>query len=135
MPEQNLIDSKLDEWGIFDAALSPLQRQERYARFEGVDFGLAPKEEEWSSMRRLLLPYEGSIACHQTDVRKIAKPGFKFHLDVPEHVEFMQKPLPYDAPRQAWLDKEVARLVESGVLERAPNCRCASAVVLVDQGQ
>lgn len=62
LPPMGEIKGKLREWGIFDGSLSDLQLRERYCRFEGVEFGVAPLE-HWPQMRRDLLEFEGYLAC------------------------------------------------------------------------
>lgn len=57
MPSQAAMDEELQAWGIFDATSTPLARQERYVRFKGVEFPMAPKA-AWSQLRRDLLEFE-----------------------------------------------------------------------------
>ncbi len=56
------IKGKLREWGIFDPGLCDLKLRERYCRFEGVEFGIAPAE-LWPALRRDLLSFESNLAC------------------------------------------------------------------------
>ena len=43
MPPLSAVREKLQEWGIGGDELSDAEAQHRYARFEGVDFGVAPR--------------------------------------------------------------------------------------------
>ena len=54
LPPAGEIDQTLREWGIFDESLTQEHRYERYVRFEGVSFGVAPLE-EWPRLRQSLL--------------------------------------------------------------------------------
>ncbi len=45
---------KVQEWDIYDSRMSEQHVLERYCRFEGVDFGVAPLE-LWPELRRDLL--------------------------------------------------------------------------------
>ena len=47
---------------MYDATLFVVQKQERYVRFDGVDFGIAPKA-RWPELRRSLLPIEHALSC------------------------------------------------------------------------
>ena len=55
------------QWGVWDDDLSPEAAQRRYARFAGLDLGVAPEEHK-ASLRRDLLEFEDFLACHQHDV-------------------------------------------------------------------
>ena len=46
----------------------------------------------------------------------------------------MQHQLVYSKECQLWIQKELARLMESGVLERSDKVQCVASVVLVEQG-
>lgn len=50
--------------GLLDEGLTTEKKQERWARFAGTTFGIAPVE-EWPQLRRDLLEFEGRLACHQ----------------------------------------------------------------------
>lgn len=52
----------LKEWGVYEEGMSDVRAQERYVRFDGVSFGVAPKE-VWPELRRDLLEFEGGLAC------------------------------------------------------------------------
>lgn len=54
LPPLQDIKKILKEWGVYDDGLEDVQYMERYCRFEGVEFGIAPLE-KWPSMRRDLL--------------------------------------------------------------------------------
>jgi hypothetical protein len=43
MPKECELDSKLRDLGIFDENLCLVEKQKRFARFEGTTFGIAPK--------------------------------------------------------------------------------------------
>jgi hypothetical protein len=53
---------QLKEWGIYEENLGVEKAQERYVRFMGVTFGIAP-EKYWPSLRRDLLEFEEGLAC------------------------------------------------------------------------
>ena len=38
------VDDWLYEAGVWDPTLTPMERQERYVRFQGVEFGVAPRD-------------------------------------------------------------------------------------------
>ncbi len=61
MPRGEELKAKLAEMGIWDDGLSELSAQRRYARFEGTEFGVAPRE-EWGRLRQDLLEFEGQCA-------------------------------------------------------------------------
>lgn len=62
MPELAKVSEDLEAWGILDDNLSPLQLQERWVRFSGIDLGIAPAAAR-PAMLRQLLEFEQSIAC------------------------------------------------------------------------
>ena len=57
MPTPEALEAELKEWGVWEVGMPLDAAQRRYARFKGVDFGVAPRE-EWPRLRRDLLPYE-----------------------------------------------------------------------------
>ena len=59
-------------------------------------------------------------------------PEFSFSPGVRDDARVFHKATPLPPDRRAWVRKEMAALVDSGVVERTHNCRCASNVVLVD---
>lgn len=56
------LEQQLRDWGVWDAGMPLLAMQERYARFRGLDLGVAPRG-EWARMRRELLEFEPFLAC------------------------------------------------------------------------
>ena len=75
LPGDDEIKEKLREWGIYDPGLSVLKLRERFCRFDGVEFGIAPAE-CWPELRRDLLQFESRLACRQSDVGLVAKYPF-----------------------------------------------------------
>ena len=71
------IVEKLGEWGIMDESLTEEGLKERYVRFEGVTFGVAP-ESTWPQLRRDLLEFEEYLACRQHDIGVV--PEFPFSM-------------------------------------------------------
>ena len=51
LPTLDVVRRELKEWGIYDPTLPEVKLQERWVRFHGVEFGVAPKG-EWAGMRR-----------------------------------------------------------------------------------
>ena len=62
LPPRQLADSWLQEAGVWDGDLTEHERDCRYVRFSGCDFGVAPRD-EWPSMRQDLLEFEQKLAC------------------------------------------------------------------------
>jgi hypothetical protein len=54
MPQEEDIDRTLQGWGIWEEGLDRTKKEERFARFEGVEFGQAPRD-RWPDLRRDLL--------------------------------------------------------------------------------
>lgn len=106
--------------------------RERYVRFSGVDFGVAPPE-AWPSLRRDLLEFEGCLACRQHDVGLV--PDYTFEMELPPNFQLHHRPTPLPPDRRAWVNQELAKLEAAGVVERCSTCTCASNVVLVEEGQ
>ena len=52
---------ELREWGIYDPMLSEKQLKERWVRFHGVKFVVAPPG-AWPELRRSLLEFEPMLA-------------------------------------------------------------------------
>ncbi len=77
MPQHQELVRQLREWGVWDEDLSAEQAQHRYARFTGLDLGVAPKA-EWGRMRRELLEFEPYLASEQHAVGLV--PQFPFSL-------------------------------------------------------
>ena len=50
MPGDADVEQQLRAWGIWDVGLTKEEAKHRYARFQGVNFGVAP-DNEWASMR------------------------------------------------------------------------------------
>jgi hypothetical protein len=103
----------------------------RYARFEGVDFGVAPKE-AWPQLRRDLLEFEPHLAAEQHDVGLVA--DFPFKLELKKETTVHQKPTPLPPDRREWVNREMDSLLRAGVVKRAPTAKFTSKVVLVEQG-
>lgn len=78
MPPPEEVERQLREWGIWDEALTTEAASHRWVRFQGVDFGLAPRD-EWPRLRRELLPYEASFASCQHDVGLVEEFPFKVY--------------------------------------------------------
>ena len=62
LPPLEEVKRQLADWGIYDDQLRDLRAKERYVRFSGVKFGVAP-EESWPKLRRDLLQFEDGLAC------------------------------------------------------------------------
>ncbi len=62
MPSIADVHSQLEAWGIDDRGLTDRDACKRYARFDGVDFGVAPPE-VWPALRRELLEFEEHLAA------------------------------------------------------------------------
>lgn len=77
MPTDDEVRAQLAEWGVLESHLSAVQAQHRYARFAGLDLGVAPKQ-EWGRMRRELLEFEPYLASEQHAVGLV--PSFPFSL-------------------------------------------------------
>ncbi len=132
MPQQKEVEEQLEEWGVWEDGLSAEQAQHRYARFAGVDFGVAPKK-EWGRMRRDLLEFEPYLASEQHAVGLV--PNFPFSLKPKGGVRVHQKPTPLPPDCREWVNREFQALLEAGVVKRAPTARFTSKVVLVEEGQ
>ena len=50
LPPLDVAVNKLRDWGIWDDSLGTNEIFERYVRFDGVTFGIAP-EPEWAKLR------------------------------------------------------------------------------------
>ena len=61
MPAGRELREKLVGMGIWDEGMTEEAAQKRYARFEGTEFGVAPKE-VWGKLRRDLLEFEHRCA-------------------------------------------------------------------------
>lgn len=61
MPAGAELQSQLEALGIYDKGLSEEKAQQRFARFQGTEFGVAPRE-CWSMLRRDLLEFEEMCA-------------------------------------------------------------------------
>lgn len=101
-------------------------------RFSGVTFGVAPPE-EWPRLRRDLLRFESHLACRQHDVGLVA--DFPLSIAMPPNVSFHHKPTPLPPDRRAWVNREMMKLEDAGIVERCSTTTCASNVVLVEEGQ
>ena len=104
LPAQSVVCSNLKEWGIYDAALSDAKLQERWVRFHGVEFGVAPRG-EWPGMRRQLLEVEDMLAARQHDVGFVGE--CPFDPCVPEDTLVILQPYPYEPEKWVWLRKEM----------------------------
>ena len=62
MPTGKQLEGQLREWGMWDPKLSETKLQERFARFSGVTFGIAPPD-VWNDLRADLLKWEQNFAC------------------------------------------------------------------------
>ena len=51
MPPMQDIKDILENWGIWSDHLDKVSAQKRYARFNGLDLGVAPKH-QWGELRR-----------------------------------------------------------------------------------
>ncbi len=126
------VHRQLEEWGIGDRGLSDRQVCKRYARFEGVDLGVAPPE-AWPALCRELLKFEEHLAAEQHDVGRVEE--FPFSLKLKRDVRKHQKPTPLPPKQREWVNKEVAMLEKSGVVRRVADAKFTSKVVLVEEGQ
>ena len=61
MPGAAEVRAQLADWGIWDDKLTDEEARHRYARFSGVDFGVAPPA-AWGKLRRDLLEFEAHLA-------------------------------------------------------------------------
>ncbi len=132
MPPLEDVHLKLEEWGIGDRGLSDGDARKRYARFEGVDFGVAPPE-AWPQLRRDLLEFEHNLAAEQHDVGDV--PQYPFKMELLKDTSMHQKPTPLPPDRREWVNREMASLERAGVVKRVPTARFTSKVVLVEEGQ
>ena len=62
LPALPEVKQQLHEWGVWDPGLGDMQCRERYVRFLGVTFGVAPRD-TWPALRRDLLEFESRLAC------------------------------------------------------------------------
>lgn len=132
MPPPEVVAATLVDWGVWDEGLTEDEARHRYARFQGVDFGVAPRE-EWPRLRRDLLPFEEHLASQQHDVGLVKE--FPFKLTPKAKARGVhQKPTPLNKERREWVAREFEALLKSGVVKRAPTAICTSKVVLVEEG-
>lgn len=104
---------------------------ERFCRFSGVEFGVAPAE-LWPQLRRDLLEFEAHLACRQSDVGLV--PDYPFNPKVKPGTKVFQRPTPLPPDQREWVRKEMLKMESMGVLERVATCDSACGVVLVEQG-
>ena len=124
LPGRQVVDDWLKEAGIWDNGLSVVQRDERWVRFQGCDFGVAPPG-KWPRMRRPLLEFEPKLA-----VRK-----FPFELELTTEKGVLHRATPLPPAKRMWVRRHLAELEEQGVIERVASAKFASNIVLVDDGQ
>ncbi len=106
MPDIGEVHRQLDEWGIGDRQLSDESARKRYARFSGVDFGVAPPE-AWGKLRRDLLEFEDHLAAEQHDVGDV--PAYPFSMELRREASVHQKPTPLPPQQRAWVNQEMAQ--------------------------
>lgn len=111
--------------------LSDEAARKRYARFDGADFGVAPKE-AWGKLRRDLLEFEDHLAAEQHDVGNV--PDYPFSMELRRDTSVHQKPTPLPPHQRAWVNQEMASLERAGVVKRVPTAKFTSKVVLVEEG-
>jgi hypothetical protein len=121
----------LEAWGIGDRSLTDGAARKRYARFEGVDFGVAP-EGAWGKLRQDLLEFEDYLAAEQHDVGTV--PDYPFSMELRRDTSVHQKPTPLPPHQREWVNKEMASLEQAGVVKRVPTAKFTSKVVLVEEG-
>jgi hypothetical protein len=132
MPPIEEVYRVLDEWGIGDRGLGDDAARRRYARFEGVDFGVAPRE-AWPKLRQDLLEFEEHLAAEQHDVGLVEE--FPFAIELKKNVRIHQKPTPLPPEQREWVNREFAAMEAQGVVRRVPDAQFTSKVVLVAEGQ
>ena len=104
LPALEKLCDELREWGIYDPTLSEKQLKERWVRFHGVKFGVAPPG-AWPELRRSLLEFEPMLAVRQQDVGLVA--GYPFDPCVPEDTFVIPQPYPYEPGKRTWLKREM----------------------------
>lgn len=112
-----------------DPTLEQAALNERWVRFSGVSFGVAPAE-CWPELRRSLLEVEHCLAARQHDVGFVGQ--YPFDPAVPAGVRVMPRAFPHDPDKRAWLRREMQLMCDHGVLERSDDVECAGGVVLVE---
>jgi hypothetical protein len=103
MPPHADVATRLQEWGIWDPGLTKEQAQHRYARFDGVEFGVAPPE-AWAKLRQDLLEFEPHLASHQHAVGLVQ--DFPFTLKPKRGGTVHQKPTPLPPDKRKWVQRE-----------------------------
>ncbi len=106
MPGEHELDTLLGDLGVGEPGLSLLQKQERYARFQGTTFGVAPRE-LWPELRRQLLPLERGLACSQESLGCAS--GFVFDPGIDPEARVMQRPTPLPPHQREWVRDELAK--------------------------
>ena len=129
LPAPSVVNDTLRDWGVFDEGLGQERLHERYVRFQGVSFGMAPPQ-TWPALRRSLFEFEGHLAVRQHDVGLVSQ--FPYDPRVPEGTRMIPQPYAYEPERRAWLRRELQLMCETEVLERSTDVACAGGVVLVE---